>query len=484
MSSVSPQRIHPLNDKPVVPSAEFVLYWMLNSRRPVYNFALQHAVKQAIRYQKPLLILDMLPLNFPRLNYRIARFILEGMANLAQAFRNTSVTYIPFIEHQTGEAVRLLFEMSRQAVAIVTDDFPIAWERKLVEEASEKFAVHCEAVDSHGIVPLASVPQVFPTAYAFRRFLQRELPDHLDRFPIRNPLARVELPKLKRLPLVPTRSKMPLEIDSHAIASKLPITQSISRGYCKGGGENAELALKDFVGNKLHLYSEFRNEPEQDVASGLSPYLHFGHISAHQVFIAIAKHEKWTADRLSHSMNGAKAGWWGMNENAESFLDQLVTWRELGYNFSAFRDDYAQFDSLPDWAKHTLHRHAADIRPHVYTYEQLESASTHDQLWNAAQRQLVTEGRIHNYLRMLWGKKILEWSRSPEQAAETMIELNDTYALDGRNPNSYSGIFWCLGRYDRPWGPERAVYGTIRYMSSDNTARKVRVRNYIAKYSA
>jgi deoxyribodipyrimidine photo-lyase len=167
---------------------------------------------------------------------------------------------------------------------------------------------------------------------------------------------------------------------------------------------------------------------------------------------------------------------------AESFLDQIVTWREVGFNMCAHRPDHDHYASLPAWAQATLARHAGDPREAIYTRDEFAGARTHDLLWNAAQRQLTREGRMHNYLRMLWGKKILQWSATPEDALHTMIDLNNRYALDGRDPNSYSGIFWTLGRYDRPWGPERDVFGTIRYMSSDNTARKVRVKEYLARY--
>jgi deoxyribodipyrimidine photo-lyase len=171
-----------------------------------------------------------------------------------------------------------------------------------------------------------------------------------------------------------------------------------------------------------------------------------------------------------------------MSESAEEFLDQLITWRELGFNFCFHREDYDQYESLPEWARKTLKKHSRDRRPFLYTMKEFDAAQTHDPLWNAAQRQLLVEGRIHNYLRMLWGKKILEWSRTPQEALAIMIELNNKYAHDGRDPNAYSGIFWVLGRYDRPWGPEREVFGTVRYMSSENTARKLRVKEYLKKY--
>ena len=168
----------------------------------------------------------------------------------------------------------------------------------------------------------------------------------------------------------------------------------------------------------------------------------------------------------------------------ESFLDEAVTWREVGFNMCSHRDDYDQFESLPDWAQKTLNDHASDPRPQLYSLAQLEASETHDPLWNAAQRQLVREGRMHNYLRMLWGKKILQWSPSPREALATLIDLNNKYAVDGRNPNSYSGIFWTLGRYDRPWGPVRPIFGTIRYMTSENTAKKLKLKGYLERYGA
>jgi deoxyribodipyrimidine photo-lyase len=171
-----------------------------------------------------------------------------------------------------------------------------------------------------------------------------------------------------------------------------------------------------------------------------------------------------------------------MGPAAEKFLDEAITWREVGYNMAAHREDFERYESLPAWAQATLAKHESDPRPHLYSRAQLEAGETHDELWNAAQGQLREEGRIHNYLRMLWGKKVLEWSPSPREALATLIDLNNKYALDGRDPNSYSGIFWTLGRYDRPWPPERPIFGTVRFMSSDSTRRKFKVDGYVARY--
>jgi deoxyribodipyrimidine photo-lyase len=204
-------------------------------------------------------------------------------------------------------------------------------------------------------------------------------------------------------------------------------------------------------------------------------------VSAHEVFARIAAQEGWSPDKLGKA-NGARTGWWGMSEAAEAYLDQLVTWRELGFNFCSIRQDYDRYESLPGWARATLEAHAGDPRPYVYPVEQLEAAQTHDALWNAAQRQLARDGWFHNYMRMLWGKKIYEWSRAPEDALAVMIELNNKYAVDGRDPNSYSGIFWCLGRFDRPWAPKRPRFGSVRWMSSDSARRKLDLDEYLARF--
>jgi deoxyribodipyrimidine photo-lyase len=265
--------------------------------------------------------------------------------------------------------------------------------------------------------------------------------------------------------------------------SALPIDHRIRPVRTRGGHEAAVRTLRRFVTAKLSGYDAHRNHPDDEGTSRLSPYLHFGHLSAHEVFSAVMTHERWTTRRLGATGAGRREGWWGVSAAAEAFLDHLVVWRELAFNGCEYAEDHASYDSLPEWARTTLAAHRDDPRPQTYTLERLETAHTDDPLWNAIQRQLVTEGWFHGYLRMLWGKKILEWTRDPRAALEVMIELNNRWALDGRNPNSYSGIFWTLGRYDRPWGPERAVFGTVRYMSSENTARKVRVRDYLAQYA-
>ena len=250
-----------------------------------------------------------------------------------------------------------------------------------------------------------------------------------------------------------------------------------------GGPQAATKSLTRFLSKHLDHYVDLRNDPDADATSGLSPYLHFGHIGPHEVFSRLMHREGWSSHKLAAKATGSREGWWGASNNAEAFLDQLITWREVGYNFASHRADYDRYESLPDWAQATLAKHARDRREWIYTLDEFAAGATHDRLWNAAQNQLREHGRMHNYLRMLWGKKILEWSPAPQDALETMITLNDKYAVDGRDPNSYSGIFWVLGRYDRAWGPERKIFGKIRYMSSANTARKLSLKQYLDQFA-
>ncbi|MBN1105455.1 MAG: deoxyribodipyrimidine photolyase, partial [Deltaproteobacteria bacterium] len=375
-----------------------------------------------------------------------------------------------------------------RACVVVTDDFPAFFLPGMVASAARRMPVRVEEVDSNGLLPMRAADRVFPTAFAFRRFLQKHLPDHLIELPKDDPFRGARLPGLDAL-TQEIRGRWPavsaeLLNGRRGTLSSFPIDHRVGMVKRPGGSAEARKTCRVFLEEKLPGYEEGRNQPELEATSGLSPYLHFGHISVHEIFHGIMEREGWFFDRLSPKATGSRSGWWGMSAPGEAFLDQLVTWRELGFNMCSKREDHDRYESLPPWALATLKAHEKDKRRYLYSLEEFEQGRTHDPLWNAAQMQLVGEGFIHNYLRMLWGKKILEWSASPCKALDVMIELNNRYALDGRDPNSCSGIFWVLGRYDRAWGPERAIFGKIRYMSSENTARKVSVKNYIRRYGA
>jgi deoxyribodipyrimidine photo-lyase len=486
-SLMSTERVRTENDAPVRQDGEFVLYWMVAQRRTEWNFALQRAAEWARRLNRPLLVLEALRCDYPWASDRLHRFVVEGMADNARRLEACGVGYYSYIEDTPGAGRGLLAALAQRSCVVITDDYPAFFVPRMVAAAAEKLSVLLESVDSNGLLPLRATDKAHKTAHSFRRHLQRSLVPHLRQLPQASPLQVSPLLRLDTPPAEirrhwPDRTPDLLR-GAGADLSELPLDHDVPPTELRGGAEAARRLLRGFLEERLSIYDEERNQPQRNAASGLSPYLHFGHISAHQVFAELAEIEDWDLDRLSTDTMGSRRGWWGMSGGAEAFLDQLVTWRELGFNMCVHRTDYDRYESLPDWAKTTLAEHAVDRREHVYGLDEFEAANTDDELWNAAQTQLRREGRIHNYLRMLWGKKILEWSATPEDALEVMIELNNKYALDGRDPNSYSGIFWCLGRYDRAWGPERPVLGKIRFMSSANTARKFRVADYVRKYT-
>jgi deoxyribodipyrimidine photo-lyase len=479
-------RIRPVNKAPVNPNGDFVLYWMIAARRVESNFGLQRAVERSTELARPLVVLEALRCGYPLASDRLHRFIMDGMIDNRDRLQGKPVLYYPYLERTHGEGKRLLRALAEQACSIVTDDYPAFFLPRMVEAAGKLVPVRLEAVDSNGILPMAAADRVFLTAFSFRRFLQGQLKEHLGSVPKKDPFARASLPpppglSKKLMKRWPPATEALLHADSRGLRA-FAIDHRVEPSPIRGGAAEASAALTRFLRARLERYAEEGNHPDSEVTSGLSPYLHFGHISSHEIFSRLARHEKWSPRNLANKATGGRSGWWRMSVGAERFLDQLITWRELGYNMCSKRPDYAEFDSLPEWARETLLKHARDPRPQIYSLAEFEAARTHDPLWNAAQRQLLREGRIHNYLRMVWGKKILEWSPSPRQALSIMIELNDKYALDGRDPNSYSGIFWTLGRYDRPWAPERPIFGKVRYMSSRNTERKLRLRNYLSQY--
>lgn len=487
-SAVPAQRIRHVNHQPVRPAEGYVLYWMVSARRLRCNFALDRALEHCRTLRKPLLVFEALRCGYQWASDRLHKFVIEGMADNFAICAKHGIAYYPYLESAPDEDKSLLDALSAQACVVVTDDFPCFFLPRMVASAGKKLSVLLEAVDSNGLLPMRAADQVFARAFDFRRFLQKALPTHLSPVPRAEPLARSDFGVLAKVPekiLKRWPAATPTQLSaSAAVLARFPIDHSVVPSQIPGGPIAARRHWKSFLQHKFDKYAEDRNDPDHDGGSGLSPYLHFGHISVHEVFIDLVRHEKWRPEKLSVRTNGSRDGWWNMSASAEGFLDELITWREVGYNFASHRDDYDQYESLPEWARKSLQAHKRDERAHLYTSEQFELAETHDSLWNAAQTQLVREGRIHNYLRMLWGKKILEWSKSPQEAARIMIHLNNKYGLDGRNPNSYTGIFWVLGRYDRPWAPERPIFGVIRFMSSENTARKLSVKNYLKRYSS
>lgn len=475
--SVPRSRIQPLIQTEAPSGGQYVLYWMTSARRTRYNFALERALELCAAHDKPLLVFESIRLGYRWASQRFHQFMAEGMNDTQTEFERAGVRYFRYLEPETGHGKGLLQALAAQAVAVVTDDFPCFFLPRMLEggkRALERLdkPPPLEVVDSNGVFPMRSTERVFTTAQSFRIFLRKNLSGHIGPKP--TPLARYSH-GLARFPKA-VQSRWG---NHSAQLSDLSFTLDVPAGYIPGGSTAARKHLKRFIQTSFRQYGQDRNHPDADGASGLSPYLHFGHLSTHEVLAAIVRADEGQpkGDYKSPLVEP-------QSEAAASFNDELITWREIGYNLCSHRDDYDQLGSLPAWALATIDDHRSDVREHVYTLDEFESARTHDEVWNAAQTQLVREGRMHNYLRMLWGKKIYEWSATPEDALAVMIELNNKYALDGCNPNSYSGIFWVLGRYDRAWGPERPVFGKLRFMSTESARRKLRLKHYLQRYSA
>lgn len=467
---------------------EYVLYWMTSARRTFDNFALDRALSRAKKWKLPLVVLEGIRLEHTWSSPRLHHFAFQGMRDQARAFEKAKVAYVAHVERTPGSAKGLLRKLTQRARWVVTDEFPSYFLPRQLESVLDQAELPFEVVDSNGILPLRAAPKAFPTAYSLRRFLQKNLPEHLSDFPHPSPLNSpppsaqgLDLDEVLSHPDVLSEEELvaeSLDFDPKAFPHPTPLAE------LPGGSKAALRCLDVFLDSGLGRYSDDRNHPDQSAASGLSPYLHWGHISAHTVLRRVFESRDFTPDQLGPETKGKRRGWWGMDADAESFLDELITWRELGYLAAHHDPDFESYEGLPEWAQVTLEEHQEDERPWTYSLEEFAQSKTHDEIWNAAQTELRTLGTMQNYLRMLWGKKVLHWSESPRQAFEILVELNNRYALDGRNPNSYSGITWVLGRFDRAWGPEREVFGKIRYMTSDSTRRKLRLKQYLERFGS
>lgn len=481
---VPPLRLATANAAPVRRDGGYVVYWMSAQRRTAWNFGLQHAAARARELDRPLLVLEALSASYRWASDRHHAFVVAGMRDNAAACAAAGVTYLPYVEPEAGAGRGLHAALAANAALVVTDEWPGFHLPGWVAKVAAASPVRVETVDSCGIVPLRSPGRELTRAFDMRRHLQRVAADVVRQMPLPEPLELVAGRAPATAPREVSRRFAATDLARLDLA-ELPIDHSVGPVPHQPGGPLAGRArLTEFVRAKLARYTE-RNEPSADVASGLSPHLHFGHVSAHEALDAVLSAEDFDPSHLDAAKpSGQREGFWGLSPAAEAFIDELVTWREVCLNTAFHRPhDHDRFESLPAFARETLARHERDRRPRLYSLEALERAETDDELWNAAQRQLRADGVIHNYLRMLWGKRVLTWTRDARQALEFLVELNNKWALDGRDPNSYGGIFWCLGRYDRGW-PERDIFGVVRSMTSDSTRRKLDLDAYLAKYGA
>ncbi len=478
LSPIPSSRVRVLNEKPVQPAGAFVLYWMIAARRARFNFGLEHAAALAAELGRPLVVLEALRCGYPWASDRLHAFVIDGMRANKRAFGAGPVRYIPYLEPAPGAGRGLVAALGARACAIVTDWFPAFFLPRMAAAAAAQVAVRLDAVESGTLIPVAEHGRAFPTARGYRAFMQRELRRHLAQFPLENPIG--DLPQAPPLPADIVR-RWPSADPERVKLADLPIDHSVAPVGWRGGHDAAVETLERFVRTGLARYADDHSHPDADATSHLSPYLHFGHISPHEVFSAVMTRERWTTRRLAARGGGAREGWWNVSPSSEAFLDQLCVWRELAFNGSAWTEGFERYETLPAWSRATLEAHLDDPRPRLYDACTLDAAGTDDVVWNAVQRQLAADGWFHGYLRMLWGKKILEWSANPADALARMEQLMNRYSLDGRDPVSYASFGWVLGRYDRPW-PERPVFGSVRCMTSQSARRKLRMREYLRRY--
>jgi deoxyribodipyrimidine photo-lyase len=418
------------------------------------NHALLFAAELANRLKLPLLVFESLGCTYPSANDRLHTFVLEGIPEMEARLRQLGIGYVFHLERHAGTGRAALEDLLREAAALVTDDYPETLAARREPLLPDPLEVECYAVDSSCVVPSAAIGIRVYAAYSIRPRIQKLLPAFL------TPVRAVEVRRAYRERVHPAHAPVRPKNIPELVAS-CEIDHHVQPSICfRGGRGEAERRLGRFLEDRLRRYAREKNEPAAHVTSDLSPYLHFGHISSLEVALAVQDYAR------EHKLMAAE------------FLEELIVRRELAFNFARYATRLDSLEELPEWARATLREHGSDRRAPSYTREQFENAATHDDLWNAAQKELLLRGKIHGYYRMYWGKKILEWSPTPEEALASMIHLHDRYAVDGQDPNTYANILWCFGLHDRPW-PERPVYGKVRSMSRAGMERKTDVAAYL-----
>lgn len=428
-------------------AGEAVVYWMQRAQRARDNPALDTAIELGNLLHKPVVVFFAITPFVTRANLRHYLFLAEGLPDLADGLRARHVGF----ELRSYPDHRLLrFLTGLKPALLIGDENPLRQQERWRERVAEEVRVPFWTVDADAVVPSALIE----TEQYAARTIRPRLHKHLADFLAARPEVNAHVPYGRPSAVVPAAAEL---------LAPLPLDRSVGKGAPHGGRAAGLEQLRHFLTHGLGGYDSRRNHPEVDGTSRLSPYLHFGQLGPREVARAIQ-----TSDAPPGSV--------------EAYLEQLIVRRELAVNYVRYNDTYDRLDGCERWARQTLRQHRFDTRPQVYSAAQFEAAETHDPLWNAAQRQMVTTGWMHGYVRMYWAKKILEWSASPEEAFETAVTLNDRYELDGRDPNGYGNIAWAIGgKHDRPW-PPRPVYGTIRSMSFASTSRKFDSASYIEQY--
>lgn len=448
--TIHPARIHPLNDTPAR-KGTYVLYWMQQSQRAVFNHALEFAADQANRLGLPLVVGFGLTDAWPEANLRHYTFMLEGLAETRTALADRGIQLVVL----KGNPPDVALDLSGQAALIVCDAGYLRHQRQWRGQVAKNAGCTVILVETDVVVPVAAATtKAEYAARTLRPRLHKVLADFL-------------------MPLTPRdikKTSLHLSFDSLDITDLQALLDTLSLDrtvppvsrFFYGGTSHAEKRFQAFLANGLKNYDRHSNQPQTDDISYMSPYLHFGQMSPLYLALAVMNVDPSLADAR------------------DAFIEQLIIRRELAFNFIYYTPDYDSFDVIPGWAKNTLADHETDPRDPLYSEQELIDAATHDPYWNAAMIEMTCTGFMHNYMRMYWGKKILEWSPSPKQAFEITLALNNRYFLDGRDPNSYTGVAWLYGIHDRGWA-ERAIFGKVRYMAASGLERKCDIQAYVDK---
>ena len=448
---IHPTRVHRLNDADPRGDGRYVLYWMQGSQRTRCNHALEHAVDTANDLGLPLLVcFGLTDGSYPEANARHYAFMLEGLRDVGANLKKRHIAFACKVGNPADVAVGY----AKDAAVLVGDMSYTRPPRQWYESVADAVTCRYEQIESEVVVPVetASDKQEY-AARTIRTKLHKQWDEYL--VPLKPRAVKHKADRLKF-------DAGDVDVSDPAEArAKLKVDESVPPSPLFDGGENAAAEMLDrFLDGKLAEYAEERNEPSNDKHSYMSMYLHFGQIAPLELALAVRDSKK-----------GGKA-------DRNSYLEELIIRRELAKNFVHFQPEYDSYKCLPDWAKKTLADHRDDERPHRYTRAELEAADTDDDYWNAAMKQMLLTGFMHNYMRMYWGKKVIEWCNTPEYAYDTLLYLNNKYFIDGRDPNSFSNVAWCFGLHDRPW-QERKVFGKIRYMNAAGLERKFKIGEYV-----
>ncbi len=446
---IPPERIRHLN-KNSPKNRKYVLYWMQTAHRAQCNHALEYAVREANALRKPLVVSFGLTGDFPEANARHYTFMLEGLQEVRRTLEGRGIR----MTTQNGAPDEGAVRLSRNACSVIVDRGYTRHLRGWREKAAGAMDCPLVQVETDAVVPVEEVsPKEEYAARTIRPKIHKKLQDYLK--------------PLKETPL--RKDSLGLRFRSFDIGDigralrRLRVDAGVPPvSAYRGGSSHAMKRLDEFLKKKLKNYGADRNDPNLDGVSGMSPYLHYGQISPLQIAMRLRRRK---------------------GTGADAFLEELIVRRELSLNFVTYNPDYDRFAGIPEWCRKTLAKHEKDRRDHVYRLPEFESAETHDPYWNAAQREMTLTGKMHGYMRMYWGKKIIEWSETPEEAYRIALHLNNKYELDGRDPNGYAGVAWCFGKHDRPWS-ERSIFGTVRYMNAGGLRRKFDADAYVKKVNA